>query len=283
MRKHRLVAFFLLAFGISWGIPGGLILFSRLTGSFEGSFEVSLESPSLLSYITIWAPAISAFTVLAISGGHKAVRAYLRRLVHFRFAWYWYVAVLVGLPLLKLLASALIGTTGQPGIASPTMSVGTFLVSALLVATQGPVEELGWRGFALPLLQRRFNGIVASLILGVLWSLWHVPAFFLESTMTGTMAGELLPAIVRFFAGTVALTITMTVIYNGSGGSIPLLFIFHWLENVAYPWESTTGISYMATVITITVAAILIFTLRRRYLWRQNLHTDVTPGAPEPG
>ncbi|MBN1855326.1 MAG: CPBP family intramembrane metalloprotease [Dehalococcoidia bacterium] len=279
MRKHRLVAFFLLTFGISWGIPGFLLLISYLTGSFE----VSLQRFSPLSYLSIWAPAISAFTVLAVGGGGTAVRAYLRRLLHFRFAWYWYVAVLAGLPLLKLLASALASTTGQPGIVTPTVSAGAFLISAMLVATQGPMEELGWRGFALPLLQRRFNGLVASLILGVIWSLWHVPAFFMESVMTGSMAGELIPALVRFFAGTVALTITMTVVYNGSGGSIPLLFIFHWLENLAYPWESAAGISYMNTVITITVAAILIFTLSRRYLGRQNLYTDVTPGVPELG
>jgi len=255
------------------------MLLSHLTGSFE----VSLQRFSALSYIAIWAPAISAFTVLALSGGRTAIRAYLRRLTHFRFAWYWYVAVLAGLPLLKLLASALIDTTGQPGIVTASVSASAFFASALLVATQGPVEELGWRGFALPLLQRRFNGLIASLILGAVWSLWHIPAFFMESVMTGSVVGELAPALVRFFAGTIALTITMTVIYNGSGGSIPLLFVFHWLENIAYPWESMTGISYMNTVITITVAAILVFTLRRRYLWRQNLHTNVTPGAPEPG
>lgn len=277
MKKHRLVAFFLLTFAISWGVPGVLLLLSAATGAFE----VSLEKSSPLSYLVIWSPAISAFTVLAATSGSSGLRAYLRRLLHVRFAWYWYVAVLAGIPLLKLLAPALTGASGQLGIVTPTVSLGTFLIAALLVAGEGPFEELGWRGFALPLLQRRFNGLVASLILGTMWSLWHVPAFLLETVTTGSMASEVLPAVVRFFAGSIALTVTMTVIYNGSGGSIPLMFLFHWTENLPYPWEAQAGISYMNTVITMTVATILIFTLRRRYLARRNLYTDVTPGVPD--
>lgn len=277
MKKHRLLAFFLLTFAISWGVPGILLLLSAATGAFE----VSLERSSPLSYLVIWSPAISAFTVLAVTSGSAGLRAYLRRLLHVRFAWYWYAAVLAGIPLLKLLASVLAGASGQPGIVTPTVSLGAFMVAALLVASEGPFEEFGWRGFALPLLQRRFNGLVASLILGAVWSLWHVPAFFFQTVMTGSMAGEVLPALVRFFAGSIALTIIMTVIYNGSGGSIPLLFLFHWTENLPYPWEAQAGISYMNTVITMTVAIILVFTLRRRYLARRNLYTDVTPGIPD--
>ena len=275
MKRHRLVAFFLLTFAISWGVPGILLLLSAATGAFE----VSLERSSPLSYLVIWSPAISAFTVLAATSGSAGLRAYLRRLLHIRFAWYWYVAVLAGIPLLKLLASALAGASGQPGIVTPTVSLGAFLLAALLVASEGPFEEFGWRGFALPLLQRRFNGLVASLILGAMWSLWHVPAFFFQTVMTSSMAGEVLPALVRFFAGSIALTVTMTVIYNGSGGSIPLMFLFHWTENLPYPWEAQAGISYMNTVVTMTVAIILIFSLRRRYLARRNLSTDVTPGV----
>jgi len=277
VKRHRLVVFFLLTFAISWGVPGILLLVSATTGAFEVSFERSTP----LSYLVIWSPAISAFTVLAVTSGSVGLRAYLRRLLHVRFAWYWYFAVLAGLPLLKLLASALTGASGQPGIVTPTVSLGAFLVAALLVASEGPFEEFGWRGFALPLLQRRFNGLVASLLLGAIWSLWHVPAFFLGTVMTGSMAGEVLPALVRFFAGSIALSVTMTVIYNGSGGSIPLMFVFHWLNNLPYPWEAQTGISYMNTVITMTVAIILIFSLRRRYLARRNLCTDVTPGVPD--
>jgi membrane protease YdiL (CAAX protease family) len=277
VKRHRLVAFFLLTFAISWGVPGILLLVSAATGAFE----VSLERSTPLSYLVIWSPAISAFMVLAITGGYAGLRAYLRRLLHVRFAWYWYVAVLAGIPLLKLLASALTGAAGQPGIVTPTLSLGAFLAAALLVASEGPFEEFGWRGLALPLLQRRFNGLVASLILGAVWSLWRVPVFFLETLMTSSMAGEILPALVRFFAGTIALSITMTVIYNGSGGSIPLMFVFHWLDNLPYPWEAQIDISYMDTVIKMTVAITIIFSLRRRYLARRNLCSDVAPGVPD--
>ncbi len=72
-------------------------------------------------------------------------------------------------------AAALTEAIGRPTLAMPTGSARAFLAVALLRATQGPVEELGWRGFALPLLQRRCSGLEASLILGAIWALWLCP------------------------------------------------------------------------------------------------------------
>ena len=183
---------------------------------------------------------------------------------------------------MNLLAAALTKVTGNPGLTVPTVPLGTFLVTVLLKGTEGPFEEFGWRGFALPLLQRRYSGLCAAIILGFFWMLWHVPGFFVETVMTGAMQGDIVSILLGLFIGGIATTITMTVIYNGSGGSIPLMFLWHWLSNLPYPWEARAGISLMQDVLIVALAIILVLTLRRRYLGRENLFIDVTPGTPEP-
>jgi membrane protease YdiL (CAAX protease family) len=275
--SHRLSAFFALTFGIAWGIPGLALLLSALTGAFEAS----LEEFSPLSYLAIWSPAIAAFTVIGVTQGWAGIRAYARRLLHWRVGWVWWTAVLLGVPLMSLMASALMSAIGQPGLVVPT-AWGAFLMSSLLKGTEGPFEELGWRGYALPLLQRRFSGWQSAIVLGFVWALWHVPAFFVASVMTGALEGELAVVLLRFFVGTIATSIIMTAVYNGTGGSIPLVFIYHWLMNLPYPWEARAGISLMQDVVGVVVAVVLVIVLGRRYLGRENLYTDVTPGAPEP-
>lgn len=214
--------------------------------------------------------------------GWVGIRAYLGRLLHWKVGWVWYVAVLLGIPLMNLLAAVLMKVTSDSWLVAPTVPLRVFWVTVLLKGTEGPFEEFGWRGFALPLLQRHYSGLSAASILGFFWMLWHVPAFFVETVMTHAMQGNMLAILLRLFIGGIATTITMTVIYNGSGGSIPLMFLWHWLSNIPYPWEPGAGISIMQDVLIVGVALILIFTLRRRYLGRKNLFTDVTPGAPEP-
>lgn len=276
--RHRLRAFFLLTYGISWGIPGLALLLSALTGTFE----VSLREYTPLMYLAIWAPAISALVVIGVTQGRKGVQAYARRLLHWRVNWVWYAAVLLGVPLLNLLAAAMIHVSGGSGLAAPAIPIGTFLLVVLLKGTEGPVEELGWRGFALPLLQRRYGGLRAAVILGFLWMLWHVPALFMETVMTGAMQGDTAIVLLRLFVGGIATTIIMTVIYNGSGGSIPLMFLWHWLSNLPYPWEARAGISPMQDALGVVVAVVLALVLGRRYLGRKNLYTDITPGVPDP-
>lgn len=278
VKRHRLLVFFLITYGISWGIPGLALLLSALTRAFA----VSLEEYSPLSYLVIWAPAISAFTVICVTQGQAGIRAYLGRLLHWRVGWAWYVAVLLGVPLMNLLAAALMKATSNSWLVSPTVPLGVFVATVLLKGTEGPFEELGWRGFALPLLQRRHTGLSAAVILGFLWMLWHVPGFFVETVMTHAMQGSIVFILLRLFIGGIATTITMTVIYNGSGGSIPLMFLWHWLGNIPYPWEPGSGISVMQDVLIVVAALVLILTLRHRYLDRKNLFVDVTPGAPEP-
>ncbi len=265
-------------FALSWGIPGIILALSWITDAFE----VSMDRFSPLYYLFFWAPTISALIVIAESQGRTGLRAYMHRVLQLRFKWRWWSAVIVGIPLLKLLAWGLADAPGSPALLDTTLPAHAMLLAALLAATAGPVGEVGWRGFALPLLQRRFSGLVAALIIGALWSLWYMPWLLPGTVMNWSLTGDSIPAVVRFFAGGIALSITATVIFNGTGGSIPLAFMFQWLNGYPHMWELGTHVSYVDTVITITSAVVLVFVLRRRYLSRSNLCTDVTPDATPP-
>ena len=274
MREHRLIAFFLITFGLSWGIPGIALLASSL-----GAVATSVDRHSPLSFLFFWAPALSALIVIGWTQGRSGLVSFLRHSVKGRFKWRWWTSVIIGVPLLTLLAYMLADDGVPIDVLKATLTAGTLASIAILALLETPVSELGWRGFALPLLQRRVNGLVAAIILGIIWAIWYMPWLLPGTIMNWSLGGDSIPAIVRFFAGAIALSIIMTIVFNGSQGSIPLMLVFRWLNNPPHPWELGTHIAYVDAVITVTTAVILIFVLRRRYLSRRNLYMKVTPGA----
>ena len=95
------------------------------------------------------------------------------------------------------------------------MGIGALLVWFL---TFGPGEETGWRGFALPRLQKGRSALAATVVLWVFWALWHLPLFFYLYDVT---------VIVGLFLGLLAGAITFTWLYNSTGGSILMTAGWH--------------------------------------------------------
>jgi hypothetical protein len=275
MTKRPLLFFLLLAFGVSWGIPGLTLLLSMQTGAFD----VSFREYSPLSYVALGAPALAAFITIAATQGGNALRGYLRRLLQWNVGWPWYAALLLGIPAVNLFAAVGMEGLGYDAIAIPDEAVWALLIAALLRATEGPVEELGWRGFALPLLQRRMSGLSASVVLGLIWGVWHVPALVLGRPIGGGIGGGLIYVFLGFFAVLVAQSVLMTVVYNGTGGSIPMAMLFHWMINWPYPWETGLDLSPVAIPLWVAAAGTVALTAGRKYLGSTHLHTEVSPNA----
>jgi membrane protease YdiL (CAAX protease family) len=171
-----------------------------------------------------------------------------------RMAARWWLLLLVGLPAVFYAGAAVKGTLGEGFPFSPWYSVVPALIPALLI---GPIEELGWRGIALPLLQRRLAPLWASLILGVVWAVWHTPAFFL---MSGTKQSgwDFGP----FFVGVVAISVILAAMFNKSGGSLLVAFVFHaqingpaWPD--AQPWDMYLFVAVAAVVVLVNRKAML--------------------------
>jgi len=230
LKRHPLIAFFVIAFGITWGIGGLFFAFSSQLIAFFGPLDLTRPFYRIVWHVAVYAPPISAFTVIALTKGADGIRAYLRRLLHWRVGIQWYLLVLVGVPALYACSRAIFFAVHGTGPAYPFDPWYLVIPSALfaLVKDPGPMEELGWRGFALPLLQQRFNALASSIILGVIWGLWHLPAFYISALPQSPLSFPI------FLLEVVSLSILMTAAYNSTGGSIPLAFLIHWQLNNAF-------------------------------------------------
>ncbi len=222
--RHPLIAFFILAFVGSWIVWLPLVLAGN-----NVLLPSTAISPSLRFILTVLAPfagpTLAALVMTAAIDGPAGVRALLRRYVQWRFGVLWYLVALVGPPLvLGVSVAALYGTAALPPLGEQGLALGiTYVITLVVNLLIGAIlaEEPGWRGFALPRLQARYGALVGSIVLGVLWSLWHIPLILTPSGVTWTGSFAL------FAVGVIALAILHTWVYNNTRGSLLSVMLFH--------------------------------------------------------
>jgi len=214
----------LITFGLAWGILG---LFIFLPDQMTGMFG-KLTGQHPLFFLCVYAPAIAAFVVVAFHSGRGGLQRFLSRLLLWRCPPVWYTFLIIGIPLIFYAGSTLKGNLfAEP---FPFPSFQSLCLALVLAAIKGPVEEFGWRGLVLPLLQRKLAPIWAGLVLGAIWGFWHLPAFLLSGTQQSEWS------FAPFFAGCIALSVIVTALFNASQGSILLSALFHFmLMNPIFP------------------------------------------------
>jgi membrane protease YdiL (CAAX protease family) len=255
------VTFFVLAYAISWVAWLGPVL--------------GLSEPfSTLGYLVGgYGPALAALVVTWL--GSDSVRAWARQIVDWRVAPRWYVATLV-VPLLVVALTGvgleLVGTSVDPGLLPERISL--VLVSFVSIAlVGGGNEEPGWRGLALPKLQEQYAPVSATLILGVVWALWHLPLLATGPTTFHGLASfvELAPTTVVRILNIVGIAFILTWIYNATG-SVLLAILAHAGFNTANSTlvplpldvisagDSTTILVVTTVAIWVIVAALFVAT-----------------------
>jgi hypothetical protein len=206
VRRHPIIAFFVLAYAISWAF-------------------LPIESVRFLPS----GPLLAALIVIPIAQGWAGLKELGSRIIHWRVRWFWY-AVAIGVPLAVHLAIVGLNVAAGAGVPSLTFtSLTTFLMIfavRLVNPADGPLgEHPGWNGVALPELQGfGYSPLLATMILAPLVAGWHLPTFFLEE-------GALQPSVlVAGLVVTMAVTFWYTWLFNHTGGSILLLVIAHSVE-----------------------------------------------------
>jgi membrane protease YdiL (CAAX protease family) len=218
LAHYALVFFFLLSFVFTWG--------------YFWLIWAPLGLPDSLIALGGFGPAVSAFLVLARTSGKPGVLRLLRSIVHWRVGVQWYLAALLGVPVLNLLAFLVVpGTLADfvaPGSRLPLLYLSEMAIS-FTIGIAPLWEEVGWRGFAQPRIQRLHGPAVGSLILGALWGLWHLPFFFGPLARTGPEATFISAsiALVEFSIGLTGLSVVMTWVLNNCGGSTLLAVLLH--------------------------------------------------------
>ena len=145
---------------------------------------------------------------------------------------------------------------------APFLSAPLTLVPfALRVFVHGPFpEELGWRGYVLDRLQARWNALVSSLILGVIWALWHMPLFFIKD-MLHYSEGVGSPWFWQFMVGVIPMAVILTWIFNNTRRSTLAAILFHFMANLTYQLANVTaGTNFYSTLLWI-IAAIAVVAL----------------------
>ncbi|WP_018952887.1 CPBP family intramembrane glutamic endopeptidase [Thioalkalivibrio sulfidiphilus] len=261
MRPRDLIPFLAITFLISWGI---LALYVFAPGPMAGMFgDLSGEHP--LFYLAVYAPAIAAMAVVLYRYGFAGLRGFLARLLLWRASVYWYILLLVGVPLVFYVSAFF--KEGTYDTLFPFASVQAYLLALLLMAIKGPVEEIGWRGLALPLLQRSMAPIWAAVVLGAIWGLWHLPAFVLSGTPQSAWA------FTPFFVGTIAISVIITPLFNSTRGSILLPALLHLqLINPLWPDAQPYDIWLFAAL-----AVVVVWLNRDSMFTRRGAVTQVLP------
>lgn len=257
IKKQPVVTFYLLAFAITWAGWLPQVAYSR------GSFP--FDSP-LFYILGGIGPGLAAYLVLGVLRGKECVGELFAPLWKWRVGAVWYAVALLANTVFWLAAIRLSGDTrlnvAPPG-GWPTL-LSTFLIAFFAAIP----EEVGWRGFVLPRLQSRTSALAASLMIGVLSALWHIPLLLnVHSVMSSY---EVLPYIVYV----IALSVLYTWLYNSTRRSLLIVTLFHAASN--------TFISFIpASAIVIALAAIaVVIAFGPRYLCHQREHRtiDTEPG-----
>ncbi|WPL21792.1 CAAX amino terminal protease self- immunity [Thiorhodovibrio frisius] len=228
-------------------------MFGQLTGTHP------------LFYLAVYSPAIAAFILVARTGGISGLKHFLERIFLWRCSVTWYVFLIIGIPLIFIIGFALSGNLYTEPF--PFASIPSLFTALFLAAIKGPVEEFGWRGFALPLLQMKFAPLWAGLILGGIWGLWHLPAFLLSGTQQSEWS------FAAFFTGCLAISVIATALFNQSGGSILLAAFFHFsLMNPVFP-DAQPYDTYML----VGFAALIVWWNRKEMFTKGGAIVEVIP------
>ena len=285
--------FLVLAYGITWAvqIPAYMYLIPRgIAPTNEANFLLlgagGADFGATLAVVLLcfsFGPSVAGVVAIASESGLPGLRNLFARLVKARIPGKWILFVFL-FPVVLSLAALVLGWV--VGGMSPLdysflvpVAVAVPFLLFLIVCT-GLAEELGWRGFALPHLQRTRTAERASWILGVAWGLWHVPSVVLLPLMTGA-AGPLQAAfsLLGLTFGVVGYTIVLTWFYNNTG-SMFWIVVLHGYANAWQSYVVLSSGSFTAQVIYGVLPWVLAIWLVKNYDVQTLTHRTPPAAAP---
>lgn len=259
VRRAQLPLFFTVAYLLSWLVWGTYIA--------QQSGLLTFHLPE--SFFAYFALTLAVLIVAGLTGGRTALIDIARRVVRWRVGFQWYVLALlvpIGLPLLTAGIYRLLGGSVPMGVDVPLGSaiVYFFAFGAKALIT----EEVAWRGFALPRLLVNRSALSASIILGLLWGIWHTPLFFIAGT------GQSKWPYLGFLLFAVAESILITWIFNNTRGSVLLATLFHAASDAALSFSGVLFggqlLFWLAVGVTSIAALIVVLVEGPARLSRKN-------------
>lgn len=239
---------------LPYSVPFWLYVILFLTASFSG-------------------PTVAAFAVTAALGGKEGVGRFVRRYGQWRVGIHWYLLVLVGFPAIYFVAASMwMGSQPWQALSHQWQAILTVYLPAVLIfpALINWGEEAGWRGFAQTRMQADYGPLRASLLVGLLHGIWHLPVFLLVAGPPAAGPFNLGDFLLNT-ASIMALTVVWTWIFNGAQQSILIASITHAAFNATQALMGTllphqpVQVGNSALII-LAAAALLIIVLTKGQL-----------------
>jgi membrane protease YdiL (CAAX protease family) len=251
-RTHLFLDYAIIAYAISWAIEIPLAL--------KAQGIISVDIPFAMHYFAAGGPLIAAILLTWRENGSPGLKNLLERTLRWRVEPIWWLVALspiLILLLVTLFASYVRGTSPDFQFLNHFDFLPDIGIAAVLIwlASYGFGEEIGWRGYLLPRLQRDRSAWSASLVLWAIWATWHAPSFFYLHTASS------IGMIIGFLIGVLAGSIFLTWLYNSSGGSILIVAVWHGLfDYVTACTECKAGLvaAIISTVVMIWAVVVVI-------------------------
>lgn len=256
IKRNSLISYFIIAYAVSWSFEIPLAL------SYQKI--ISAQIPMWLHYFVALGPLSAALIMTLLTEGRAGLHHLVARIFKWRVDVRYYVfAILVPVGMFTLACLlnriltgswpdlTLLGEVDYLPYLTPLGALGIWLI------TFGLGEETGWRGYALPHLQKTRSATTSTLILGILWAGWHLPMFFYRDTyiQMGIMAFPML-AISLLFAAMI-----FTWLYNSTNGSLWIVILFHAVFN--WLTSNEAGGQFAGMILSVAVILWALYVPRR--------------------
>ena len=177
-----------------------------------------------LAILSVFTPSLTALVLACLTQGRRGARALFIDQLLKPVGWRWLLVAIALFPAAGWLAAAIYAQLGGPAVGLRSTQL---LPQAVVILVISLGEEFGWRGYLLPLLQQKYSALTASLVLGVVWGLWHFPA-----SLIGTGVPADMPFTV-FMAWVIIATVLFTWVYNNTG-SVLTAILLHSTANASF-------------------------------------------------
>ncbi|MBL8102165.1 MAG: CPBP family intramembrane metalloprotease [Anaerolineales bacterium] len=263
IKRNPLISMYVIMFSLAWSV--------MIPQSLYSQGILATQIPEFLEILTGWSPAIASILVSAVIAGRAGVRELLSRFLIWRVGLRWY---LVGV---FLLAFIILGGIGLhmlfggampviPAADSPLWQTALVFIAMILFLSLFNMEEVAWRGFALPHLQVRYGALAATLLIAIPEVILHLPLFWIKDSFIRSVG------IDWFSAFSIAAVCIYVYVFNKTKGSLIIVTLLHASQNA---WSNLLSDNsagpFHYTVILIWVIVIMLITMTRGRLGYRSL------------
>jgi membrane protease YdiL (CAAX protease family) len=223
--------------------------------------------PEEADQLGAFSASLAGIVLAAIEGRKGGVRELLGRFLIWRVGIQWWAFALLFGVIPAVAALYLFNLFGGPAVDWSGLKPFSSFVPMVILLTifAGMGEEFGWRGFAMPRLQARHNALVSSLMIGVLWGIWHIPLFLTQGTTQSRWladAGWIAPLGYTLFC--MAWSIQYTWVFNNTKGSVLLAAVIHGAINAwngyidVYRGDFSRILTYVVVMVIVSLVIVLL-------------------------